>query len=120
MHLITSIINIEMQDMNSLVGVYTSDCFGYDATRSVASQTSKDSFKVKRKIVKIACIHCKKACKKCDESRPCTRCVRTGTAASCIDAPRKKRKVKSAQASYSTPKADDKIYKISINGILLS
>lgn len=47
--------------------------------------------KRRRSQVKIACIHCKKACKKCDEVRPCDRCVRTGNAETCVDAPRKER-----------------------------
>lgn len=37
--------------------------------------------------------HCKKACKKCDESRPCGRCARLNL--ECIDAPRKVRKKRS-------------------------
>ncbi|KAI8926594.1 hypothetical protein BC831DRAFT_221078 [Entophlyctis helioformis] len=46
----------------------------------------------RRQQVKIACIHCKRACKRCDEQRPCSRCVRTNQADSCIDAPRRDRR----------------------------
>lgn len=46
----------------------------------------------KRKQVKNACVNCQKACKKCDESRPCLRCVKYGVAGSCQDSARKERK----------------------------
>ncbi|KAH8829641.1 hypothetical protein DL96DRAFT_1068102 [Flagelloscypha sp. PMI_526] len=45
----------------------------------------------KRRQVKRACVHCRKACKRCDEKRPCTRCTRYGFA-NCVDAARKERK----------------------------
>ncbi|TPX31263.1 hypothetical protein SmJEL517_g05371 [Synchytrium microbalum] len=41
--------------------------------------------------VKVACSTCKKACKRCDEARPCSRCVRLGKADTCVNAPRKER-----------------------------
>lgn len=46
----------------------------------------------KRKQVKNACIHCQKACKKCDDLRPCTRCIKYGLEDSCEDSRRKLRK----------------------------
>ncbi|CAO1633883.1 unnamed protein product [Parajaminaea phylloscopi] len=46
----------------------------------------------KRRQVKNACINCQKACKKCDEGRPCTRCVKYGLTDTCIDSMRKERK----------------------------
>ena len=58
---------------------------------------------IKRRVqVKIACIHCKKACKKCDNVRPCTRCVRLGLDGTCVDAPRKERKKSSRRIPYSS------------------
>ncbi|KAI8867591.1 hypothetical protein GQ42DRAFT_126491, partial [Ramicandelaber brevisporus] len=39
----------------------------------------------KRQQVKNACINCQKACKKCDEGRPCQRCIRQGLTDTCID-----------------------------------
>ncbi|KAL9931473.1 hypothetical protein V8E36_009638 [Tilletia maclaganii] len=46
----------------------------------------------KRAQVRRACLPCKKACKKCDEVRPCTRCVRLGYGSElCVDVQRKAR-----------------------------
>ncbi|KAI9314800.1 hypothetical protein BX666DRAFT_2029050 [Dichotomocladium elegans] len=60
---------------------------------SVAVQSSLSiPKKPKRKQVKNACIHCQKACKKCDDGRACKRCLRLGLEASCIDSPRKPRR----------------------------
>ena len=64
-------------------------------------QPKKDT--KRRSQVKIACIHCKKACKKCDNARPCTRCIRTGTASTCVDAPRKERKKDKKTDSFGMP-----------------
>ncbi|CCM05828.1 uncharacterized protein FIBRA_08064 [Fibroporia radiculosa] len=46
----------------------------------------------KRKQVKMACTNCAHACKRCDEARPCERCVKYGVADSCVDGVRKERK----------------------------
>ncbi|CAO3692912.1 unnamed protein product [Umbelopsis ramanniana] len=46
----------------------------------------------KRKQVKNACTNCQKACKKCDEARPCPRCVKYGIATTCVNSTRKERK----------------------------
>ncbi|KAG9040722.1 hypothetical protein FS837_000269 [Tulasnella sp. UAMH 9824] len=48
--------------------------------------------KAKRRQVKNACTNCQKACKKCDEVRPCTRCVKYGIDGDCVDSQRKERK----------------------------
>ncbi|CEH15795.1 potential fungal zinc cluster transcription factor [Ceraceosorus bombacis] len=48
--------------------------------------------KPKRRQVKNACVNCQKACKKCDEGRPCSRCVKYGLTDSCQDSSRKERK----------------------------
>lgn len=50
------------------------------------------SLKPKRKQVKNACINCQKACKRCDEGRPCSRCVKYGLTSTCMDSARKERK----------------------------
>ncbi|OJT14199.1 hypothetical protein TRAPUB_9310 [Trametes pubescens] len=47
--------------------------------------------RTKRRQVKNACTNCQKACKKCDDARPCLRCVRYGIAEECIDSQRKER-----------------------------
>lgn len=46
----------------------------------------------KRTQCKNACTNCQKACKKCDDNRPCQRCVRYGTVDTCVDSKRKERK----------------------------
>ncbi|KAI8338470.1 hypothetical protein BC941DRAFT_423001 [Chlamydoabsidia padenii] len=46
----------------------------------------------KRKQVKNACTNCQKACKKCDDARPCPRCVKYNIADSCVNSVRKERK----------------------------
>ncbi|KAG0219707.1 hypothetical protein BGX31_011234 [Mortierella sp. GBA43] len=48
--------------------------------------------KPKRRQVKNACVNCQKACKKCDEGRPCARCIKYGLTDTCIDSTRKVRK----------------------------
>ncbi|KAI0637281.1 hypothetical protein C8Q77DRAFT_1216037 [Trametes polyzona] len=47
--------------------------------------------RTKRRQVKNACTNCQKACKKCDDARPCLRCVRYGIADDCVDSQRKER-----------------------------
>ncbi|KAF5357892.1 hypothetical protein D9756_001786 [Leucocoprinus leucothites] len=46
----------------------------------------------KRRQVKNACTNCQKACKKCDDARPCLRCVKYGVGEECVDSQRKQRK----------------------------
>jgi hypothetical protein len=46
----------------------------------------------KRRQVKNACTNCQKACKKCDDARPCLRCVKYGISEKCVDSQRKGRK----------------------------
>ncbi|KAI0078653.1 hypothetical protein K474DRAFT_1706371 [Panus rudis PR-1116 ss-1] len=46
----------------------------------------------KRKQVKMACTNCASACKRCDDARPCERCVKYGLADTCVDGIRKERK----------------------------
>ncbi|KAG8216919.1 hypothetical protein J3R82DRAFT_7195 [Butyriboletus roseoflavus] len=45
----------------------------------------------KRKQVKMACTNCANACKRCDEARPCERCMKYGIQDSCVDGTRKER-----------------------------
>jgi hypothetical protein len=44
-----------------------------DSIGSLGGESDGERSGKKRFQVKIACIHCKKACKKCDDVRPCTR-----------------------------------------------
>ncbi|KAH0579409.1 hypothetical protein H2248_002270 [Termitomyces sp. 'cryptogamus'] len=46
----------------------------------------------KRKQSEIACTNCAHACKRCDKSRPCERCVRYKIEKTCVDTQRKERK----------------------------
>lgn len=41
--------------------------------------------------VKNACVNCQRACKKCDDSRPCQRCVKSNIQETCKDSTRKPR-----------------------------
>ncbi|KAJ2556942.1 hypothetical protein EV175_001664 [Coemansia sp. RSA 1933] len=47
--------------------------------------------KSKRIQVKNACVNCQRACKKCDDERPCLRCKRYGLGETCVDSQRKPR-----------------------------
>ncbi|GAA5808109.1 hypothetical protein MFLAVUS_001491 [Mucor flavus] len=58
----------------------------------VANMPSNDLSKPKRRQVKNACVNCQKACKKCDEGRPCQRCVKYNLTETCQDSVRKERK----------------------------
>lgn len=49
------------------------------------------AIKAKRRQVKNACTNCRKACKKCDDARPCLRCVKYGISDNCVDSQRKPR-----------------------------
>ena|ERR1700722_406187 len=53
---------------------------------------TQPSLRSKRRQVKNACTNCQKACKKCDDARPCLRCVKYGIAEECVDSQRKERK----------------------------
>lgn len=48
--------------------------------------------RAKRKQVKMACTNCASACKRCDEARPCERCLKYGISDTCVDGQRKERK----------------------------
>jgi hypothetical protein len=56
--------------------------------------------KLKRRQVKNACTNCQKACKKCDDERPCPRCVKYGIADECQDSVRKERRKGIKRGSY--------------------
>ncbi|KAJ1907559.1 hypothetical protein LPJ81_000676 [Coemansia sp. IMI 209127] len=50
-----------------------------------------DNSRLKRIQVKNACVNCQRACKKCNDERPCLRCSRYGLTESCVDSQRKPR-----------------------------
>ncbi|KZP29986.1 hypothetical protein FIBSPDRAFT_778142 [Athelia psychrophila] len=62
--------------------------YPYDGDLETSSQSSQS----KRRQVKNACINCQKACKKCDDARPCLRCVRYGVSEECVDSQRRERR----------------------------
>ncbi|ORY91860.1 hypothetical protein BCR43DRAFT_497405 [Syncephalastrum racemosum] len=73
-----------------------------------ASTTGGGPFvKAKRKQVKNACVNCQKACKKCDDARPCPRCVRYGIAGTCVNSVRKERKKGVKRGPYKQRKGQD-------------
>ncbi|PPQ78156.1 hypothetical protein CVT25_015489 [Psilocybe cyanescens] len=69
----------------------------------------------KRRQVKNACTHCQKACKKCDDARPCLRCVKYGYSEECVDSQRKERKKGVKRGPYK--KRDEKGRAIDLNDI---
>lgn len=71
------------------VGGYSSPMHMYPFTSGLVPAQPPRS---KRRQVKNACTNCQKACKKCDDARPCLRCVKYGIAEECIDSQRKERK----------------------------
>ncbi|KAI9309220.1 hypothetical protein BJ944DRAFT_236282 [Cunninghamella echinulata] len=61
-------------------------------TTTATTSTDQVTGQTKRKQVKNACTNCQKACKKCDDARPCPRCIRYGIADKCENSVRKERK----------------------------
>ncbi|ORX89291.1 hypothetical protein K493DRAFT_69779 [Basidiobolus meristosporus CBS 931.73] len=59
-----------------------------------------DALRPKRRQVKNACINCQKACKKCDEGRPCQRCIKYGLGDTCRDSTRKERRKGERRGPY--------------------
>ncbi|KAI8811843.1 hypothetical protein BJ742DRAFT_104320 [Cladochytrium replicatum] len=49
--------------------------------------------------VRVACVNCKKSCKKCMDERPCPRCIRLKIEETCVDAPRKDRNIRKTVSS---------------------
>ncbi|KAF8178544.1 hypothetical protein K438DRAFT_1938654 [Mycena galopus ATCC 62051] len=71
-------------------------------TFSSTSQTAR-----LRSQVKIACTKCQKACKKCDQARPCLRCVKYRfRPEECVDSQRKERRKGTKRGPYK--KRDEK------------
>jgi hypothetical protein len=58
----------------------------------VSDDPSSSAPRSKRRQVKKACTNCQKACKKCDDGRPCKRCITYGCSDECVDTQRKERK----------------------------
>ncbi|ORX42156.1 hypothetical protein BCR36DRAFT_338021 [Piromyces finnis] len=58
----------------------------------------------KRHQVKVACVNCRKACKKCDENRPCARCIKMDLCSTCVDGERKPREKGVRRGPYKRQK----------------
>ncbi|KAJ3212326.1 hypothetical protein HDU67_003897 [Dinochytrium kinnereticum] len=70
----------------------------YSSARA-AAQILKRGYRGQTDHVSIACIHCKKAGKKCSIERPCSRCIRL-CREGCVDAPRKPRLIGFKRGPY--------------------
>ncbi|KAJ7204268.1 hypothetical protein C8J57DRAFT_1619088 [Mycena rebaudengoi] len=49
--------------------------------------------RTKRKQVKNACTNCQRSSKRCDDARPCLRCVKYGISETCMDSVRRERRI---------------------------
>ncbi|KAF8208453.1 hypothetical protein K438DRAFT_1930154 [Mycena galopus ATCC 62051] len=82
--------------------------------------TTSETVRSKRQQVKIACEKCKKSCKKCDQARPCLRCVKYGWPDECVDSKRKEREKGVKRGPYkkkngkSTVQSEGYPYKIGV------
>lgn len=74
------------------------------SSASFSAASTRSSIPAKRKQVKNACVNCQKACKKCDDQRPCSRCVKYGIEDGCINSQRKERKRKTADSDDVPPR----------------
>ncbi|KAJ7045680.1 hypothetical protein C8F04DRAFT_444821 [Mycena alexandri] len=71
----------------------------YPPFSTVVSESQ--SVRAKRMQVKNACTKCQKACKKCDQGRPCLRCVRYGYGVEeCLNSQRKERRMGAKRGPY--------------------
>ncbi|KIY70039.1 hypothetical protein CYLTODRAFT_452066 [Cylindrobasidium torrendii FP15055 ss-10] len=90
------------QQLHSFTGAQVDASVLYDTTASAPGRPVRQ----KRRQVKNACVKCQKACKKCEDVRPCARCTRYGTADECVDSKRKERRKGFKRGPYK--KRDDK------------
>eukprot|EP01125_Pyxidicula_operculata_P007096 TRINITY_DN2416_c0_g1_i1.p1 TRINITY_DN2416_c0_g1~~TRINITY_DN2416_c0_g1_i1.p1 ORF type:complete len:247 (+),score=39.22 TRINITY_DN2416_c0_g1_i1:36-776(+) len=63
----------------------------HPSQQSILSKQNGNSNKQRRRQVKTACTLCRKSHAACDDTRPCSRCVKLGQPELCIDEPRKRR-----------------------------
>ncbi|KAI7862808.1 serine hydrolase-domain-containing protein [Spinellus fusiger] len=100
----------QQQQQHSMGMPLTEGMAVYPGQPQVLQVASVNSYglpgKAKRKQVKNACVNCQKACKKCDEERPCQRCVKHGLVDTCVDSVRKERKKGVKRGPYKKRKQD--------------
>ncbi|KAF6764957.1 hypothetical protein DFP72DRAFT_869657 [Ephemerocybe angulata] len=101
-----------MPDHNDTSRIYP--LVAHQQPMNIYSYSSKDfinpSGRPKRRQVKNACTNCQRACKKCDDARPCLRCVKYGVSEECVDSQRKERKKGVKRGPYK--KRDGRAYRI--------
>ncbi|KAJ7231450.1 hypothetical protein B0H12DRAFT_1146453 [Mycena haematopus] len=79
----------------------TSDSFHPSAMHMYPFSSTSQTVRLKRMQVKNACTNCQKSCKKCDQARPCLRCVKYGFGpGECVDSQRKERKKGAKRGPY--------------------
>jgi hypothetical protein len=76
---------------DGMLGHTTMDMHLYPFSMDV-DNVATTPIRVKRRQVKNACTNCQSACKKCDDARPCLRCVKYGCADECVSSTRKPRR----------------------------
>jgi len=86
----TSPSSVQQQDQSNDTENPSSDAIADDSTPG-ATNTGKPTPKQKRLQAQKACSNCKRLHARCDNERPCKRCIQNGLANTCIDLPRKRR-----------------------------
>lgn len=62
--------------------------------------------------------NCQKACKKCDEARPCPRCVKYGISDTCVNSTRKERKKGVKRGPYKRRQKGGKFFQSKPNHLM--
>jgi len=83
--LVNSVEHLENKDGFDRAS-YRQNAFFSEPSIAEVPSYSKDK---KRIQVKNACVNCQKACKKCDDAKPCLRCIKKGIQETCKDSSRK-------------------------------
>jgi hypothetical protein len=86
--------------------------FSYAYMTQAAPSQQKVKPRAKRKQVKSACINCRKRKTGCDDERPCSKCVRNGLEATCIDVPRKKRTSNRKRSQQNLATSPQPVYQV--------
>lgn len=94
--LINSVEHVENKDGFNRA-LYRQNAFFSEPSIAEVPSYSKNK---KRIQVKNACVNCQKACKKCDDTKPCLRCIKKGIQETCKDSSRKIRQKGLRRGSY--------------------
>lgn len=60
-------------------------------------------------------VNCQKACKKCDDGRPCQRCIKYSLVDTCTNSVRKERKKGIKRGPYKKRKTGGKLYNYTLS-----